>query len=203
MAQVVFEASLYGAVHNLNANYYTCRNAATGDQVGTAPAVGQSFVANYYRNRRGFLFFDTSGLPDDALITSATIKIGDYAQVGNHADIPFNIILRSGDNAGASIEVEDYDLTLYGGDNLGELTTPANYLDFTLNDLGLAHIKKTGITKFVLLSEEDINNSPPGEGESNEEYVVYSLIPANTITITYFLPTGPPTVITINEACED
>jgi len=207
MAQVVFEASSYGGVQNLNANYYTCRNATTGDQTSALPGVGQAFIANYYRTYRGFIFFDTSGLPDDALITSATIKIGEFAQVGYHADIPFNVILRSGDNTGASIDVGDYDLTLYGGDNLGELTTKpasgAQYLNYTLNDLGLAHIKKTGTTKFVLLSEEDIDNSPPGGGELNEEYVVYNYTPANTITITYFLPTGPPTVETIDDECED
>jgi len=201
MAQVVFEALDYGYVQNGNVdtNYYTARNLTVGSNAGGVPIVGQQTTWStppYYRFYRGFVFFDCSTLPADAIIVSASIRFFNIAW--NHADTKFNVILRSGDNAHIPVVVEDYDLTLYDGENFCE-PTDAEALTYTLNDLGIAHINRTGITKFVLLSEEDINSSPPG----GDEYLQYGVANPATITIAYFEPTEVPTVETINEACED
>ena len=197
MSQVVYNVLSTQCVRNIDANYYTCRNAISGGLLSeTVGTIGQRYYAAQgpYWCWRGFVRFDTSGLPADAIITSATIH---SSATPAAPDTDFNIIIR-GANASYPVILGDYDLTHYNGENLGELTTFGVYTDFTLNYNGRIYINRGGITQFVFLSEEDIDNSPP---IVFNEFVSYQggLI----LTITYFEPTGIPTVETINLACED
>jgi len=203
MAQIVCAASYVGCVYNAaNDNYYTGRNQSIGDYKSEAAVrVGQGFQNNHYYTQRGFIYFDTSGIPTDAIISAATINIHSLL-LQDYSDTDFNIIIRGASSASNPVVLGDYDLTHYNGENLGELTTPSDYRNFTLNSNGFDYINKGGLTKFVLLSKEDIDNDPP----TGLETVWYdSLLFQNYIklTITYFEPTEPPTVETINEACED
>ncbi len=208
MSTVVFNPTLIGAVQLTNqSDYYNCRNAENGDYAyNNSLLVGQKYWepdAIYYSCWRGFFFFDTSGLPNNAIITEATLDMGFLGD--DYSNTNFNIILRSASCVGDTIVVGDYDLTNYDGENLGELdvnppSLSDDYCHFTLNFLGRSHINTNGITKFVLLSEEDINNSPP----TTNEYIVYqSTLSFIQLTITYFEPTEAPTVETIDLACED
>ena len=202
MSQVVFSNILQGTVHNSHTNYYTCRNASSGTIHSSGIfVVGQKLLESTYSIYRGFLFFDTSGIPSNAIIVSAIVTLPG-GTVYNDTD--FNITIRGAESASNPLVVGDYDLTHYDGDNLGELTTfppitDNDYKYFTLNSVGIDYINRGGITKFVFLSKEDIDNSPP----TNDEYIGVSIIGNYTLTVTYFEPTDAPTVETINEACED
>ena len=203
MSQVVCAISYMGSVYNVpNSNYYTGRNQSIGDYKTENLIVGQVLSANKYQDSRGFIYFDTSGIPVDAIITAGTINFHTTLYYYIYPDTHFNIIIRGASSASNPVVLGDYDLTHYNGENLGELTTPSDYRNFTLNSNGFDYINKGGLTKFVLLSKEDIDNDPP----TGLETVWYdSLLFQNYIklTITYFEPTEPPTVETINEACED
>jgi len=201
MSQLVFNITSGGRVLNEHTNYYTCRNATTGTSAGGQCLVGQLFFKYdpvIYKCYRGFIFFDASPLPEDAIIISATISL---PIAWDYSDNDFNVILRSADNVNDPIVVEDYDLTKYDSENFADVS---GYTAFTLNDLGLAHIKRAGITKFVLLSKKDINSEPPTltNPSTGFEYVQYSYT-NSFITITFFAPTEIPTVETIDEECED
>ena len=198
MTQVVFNSSYYGSVANHNENYYTCRNANSGIYSDNTCGVGQNFGSSLYWTTRGFIYFDTSGIPIDAIITKATIK---FIQDAPEPSIDFNIIIRGASVAHNPVVLGDYDLDNYNGENLGELTTSGNYLNYTLNDIGFDYINKNGITQFVLLSEEDINNDPPIGNEAiayEDKGLTYI-----KLTVDYFLPTEPPVVSTVDNACKD
>jgi len=204
MSQVNCPLSDVGVIYNINANYYTCRNvtSSVNTSMNSVCWVGQDPCPAGYMIRRAFLWFDTSGIPADAIIISATMKLffGPYSP---HYYGNFNIIIRGASSASNPLVEGDYDLTHYNGDNLGELTTPfktpPDYLNYTLNNNGLAYINRGGTTIFVLLAEKDIDNDPPTTDEYVDDYQVAS----HYLTVTYFKPTEPPTVITIDEACED
>jgi len=207
MSQVTFNVSYCGHVSYLNANYYTCRDASSGASTSGVCIVGQGLNVTpiMYQIWRSFLYFDTSGLPDAAIITAATIQFT-LPLSYDYSTTDFNIIVRGAETAHNPLELGDYDLTHYNGDNLGELTdnTPTiegDYRSYTLNINGRLYLNKGGITQFVLLSKEDIDNDPPITAENVWYWIINS---SNIIlTVTYFLPTEAPTVESINEACED
>jgi len=215
MSQIVFNATYTNFLNCIPGVYYTIRNQSVADYTyeGGDPWIGQDYNPNNskYQIDRLFVYFDTSGIPNDAIITAATLHFIN----GLYSDTPatnFNIIIRGASSASNPLVLGDYDLTHYNGDDLGELdnTTPItedDYSHFTLNVNGLAYINKGGITKFVLLSEKDIDNLPPTEqGLTETEKVQYEgRVDQNEVrlTVTYFEPQRPPTAVTINEACED
>lgn len=208
MSQVIIVASYCGVIQNQNTNYYNGRDATSGyDIANKTCVVGQwYFPVNYYFHR-SFVFFDTSGITANAIITTATISFTTQLSIDN-SDVNFNIIVRGASSASNPLVLDDYDLTHYNGENLGELTdntptTEENYRSFTLNINGCLYINGGGITKFVLLSEEDINNSPPG----GDEVVHYSVSGSDysnvKLTVTYFEPTELPKVTTTDNSCKD
>lgn len=200
MSQVTIAASYSEGVQNQNSNYYTCRNATSGFSIcENVCTVGQWQVsAEEYSMYRGFLYFDTSGIPANAIITAAVINFT-HSLADDESNTDFNIIIRGASSASNPLVLGDYDLTHYT-DNLGELTTLGDYLHYTLNISGCLYINKGGLTKFVLLSEEDINNDPP----IGNEFIFYeSILSYIELTVTYFEPTTAPTVTTIDNACKD
>ena len=195
MSQVTFYDYYKVMIQKTNVNYYTARNASSGDEVFSICSVGQYFSAPTYGVRRGFVFFDTSGLPDDAVITAATLNI---AVNVDSSDTDFIIKLRGAENVGSTVVEADYNLNNYiDKEDLGA-SAIAQYGLITLNSNGYDYISKTGITKFVLLSQEDINNDPP----TGFEFITYKNDEASLV-ITYFEPTGTPEVDTLNTGCED
>jgi len=195
MSQVTFYD--YYKVHSgkTDSNYYTARNASSGDSVPGIGSVGQYKDGPTYGIRRGFVFFDTSGLPDDAVITSAILKITVNV---DSSDTDFIIKLRGAENVGSTVVEADYNLNNYiDKEDLGA-SAIAQYGLITLNSNGYDYINKTGITKFVLLSYEDINNDPP----LGFEFISYKTDVASLVII-YFEPTDTPEVDTLNTGCED
>jgi hypothetical protein len=111
---------------------------------------------------RGALFFDTSSLPDDATITSATLSLYGYS---DSSETDFDITVVDGSVLNEPLESADYgDLrsqTVSGGafDTAG--FSASGYNDIPLNETGMGWISKTGITKFGLRSSRDIAATEP------------------------------------------
>jgi len=195
MSQVTFYDYYKVMIQKTNVNYYTARNASSGDEVFSLCSVGQYFSAPTYGVRRGFVFFDTSGLPDDAVITSAILSITVNA---DNSNTDFIIKIRGAENVGSTVVEADYNLNSYiDKEDLGA-SAGVVYGQITLNSNGYNYINKTGITKFILLSHKDINNAPPADFE----FISYSTNVASLVII-YFEPTGTPEVDTLNTGCED
>jgi len=165
-------SSVDGACRNGDAGnpltWDTLHDATSGDEAQDEAADG-AFI--YYSShadadkwkymRRGFFLFDTSALPDDALILVATLSI-----YGGAVDTsPWNALVK----IYASSPANNDDLILDDFDAVG--TTPfcdtgisagswsiAGYNDFSLNASGIAAISKTGVSKF---SARDANWDVP------------------------------------------
>ena len=170
------------------ASYAVVHDAATGivGEVGTAlhalqeayyPGGDDTKTPVGFLIYRGFLFFDCTDLPDNAIITVATLNVpvGYYLNKND-----FYIVVQSGAPTYPHNPVVsgDYDCSHYSG-NYGQLLIPAAGFSggtIELNDLSL--IQREDITKLVIRTSGDIGNSFPYQ--SDQEIASYA-----TLTITY------------------
>lgn len=120
-----------------------------------------TIVSTKWTVSRGFLYFDTSDIPDDAFITSAALQIyADY--VDNYFWFDFEIVVQNGmpTYPHDSVEKADYNKEYYSGNGGSKKGVDMNlneYNEICLNSEGCDWINKEGITKFCLRSDEDIN----------------------------------------------
>ena len=142
----------------------TTWDAAHDATSGTASSTATTAVVNSGKNAtgqftisRGFLAFDTSTIPDDATVTSATLKTYVQSKTNNDNDGDDFITIVQGSQASSStLAGSDYD-------NAGSVNTPTEgiatterkditsiatnaYLSFSLNSTGQGFISKTGNT---------------------------------------------------------
>ncbi len=145
-----------------NATYLTARNKTTGDGMGSGrTAVGQDAVYNVYRIA---VTFQTNTIQDDAVISSAYVKMVNESEYGNTV---FYLIQGLQDTTSAAANVTWFnDFTGWASSGNYTLTTIANSFDtdtiapndsltFTLNAAGLALINKYGYTRFFIICEKD------------------------------------------------
>jgi len=145
---------------------------------------------------RAYLFFDTSSLPDDAVIASATLSL--YGKSGTAWD--FYIRIQNGQPTYPHnpIDQGDYDRTYYSG-NGGQFYTSgwstSGYNDISLNSNGTIWINKQGTTKLCLRSSKEINGIPP-LFNINEVISFYSYEKGNDyrpkLAVEYTIPNNPP-----------
>ena len=113
-----------------------------------------------YRTYRYMANFDTSYLPDDAVITNAVLSLYiDSVNVGTD----WQLLIQDGVNGSEPLVSSDNDYLKYVGGSLGSLTASSvsvgSYNDINLS--GFGPISNTGITQLMLRHEEDIANSAP------------------------------------------
>jgi hypothetical protein len=140
-----------------------------------------------YRIDRGYVYFDTSAIPDSATIASATLYL--YGQADN-STTDFNLNIQSGmpTYPHDPLVAADFNTTYYSGIGCDPYNTSgftiAGYNAITLSATGLTWISKTGTTKLCLRSDEDVSASPP----SGDEYVtVYAAEQAGTANDPYLV----------------
>ncbi|MFH1101064.1 MAG: DUF2341 domain-containing protein [Methanobacteriota archaeon] len=162
-------------------NYNRAHDSSTGTINDTTNYIyiGQKYLAlsgNYYIHK-GYVFFDTSAIPDNAIITSATLSLYGYQDFSSYKD--FDITIQSGQPTYPNdpLETSDFDYTKYSGDG-GSLNTTSfittGYNTIPLNSDGFSWINPTGTTKLCLRSSRDINQqgAPGGSPIDQNEYVV-------------------------------
>ncbi len=161
----VYATSNSGVLRNLNAVYNTAWTAASGTiDRGDSQIIGQYYGLGYgYEVYRSTLFFDTSALPDDATITSATIKL--YGQ-SDQSTTDFNITIQNGQPTYPHdpLVVADYDKSNYsssGGTLSTSGWTTSGYNNLSLDATGMTWISLTGATKLCLRSSRDIAGTTP------------------------------------------
>jgi len=128
----------------------------------------QTYTTNWSRMHRAFFLFDTSSIPDEGVITSATFSMYPWADY----NVSRNSL--SSTNAGArlvtttpdsntAIVAADYQQqgTTAQASDIGYNDIAAGYNDWTLNSTGRGNISKTGVTKFGLRMVCDANNTNP------------------------------------------
>ena len=174
---VVFECLSYdGRIQNSSSNYDDIWNSTTGtvyNGSGYTVNVGQYYysLGSKYYIFRGFLFFDTSTLPDKARITSVILSINITA---DYSTTDFLLVIQNGqpEYPHAPLIDSDYWQGHYSGNggtlNTSLISSTNVYYNITLNSDGISWINKTGLTKLTLRSDRDIDKITP----TDKEYIV-------------------------------
>ena len=183
-----FHNSSYSAAHDLSNAYFL-------DDFANRLDTGQGLTASGFNIWRTALFFDTSSLPDTAVITSATLSLYGYLYA---AQTGFDITVVDGSLLHDPLEVGDYGYLLNQTTSGGTFNTSgfstSGYNDIPLNATGMGWISRTGMTKFGLRSSRDITATAPGvfgewvAGYSYDQGVGYR----PQLNVTY--STAPPTL---------
>lgn len=170
--------------YKVGPNYTIVHNSVWGQ--GTWSRVGQENFGglNPYRIYRFGVGWNTSFLPDNALIVEANVQM---LLVEDHSISDFSIVIRNGmpSYPHVTLNLRDYYINAYSG-NGGELSTSGLLLGpIYIWITELSWINKYGNTKFALHSSKDIASSVP----SGREYVVLGRAAASArLNIWYQMP---------------
>lgn len=155
-------------LYSEDSNYTTIWSALSSEHNGSSTnvmVIGQYYAGGTYHIYRSFLYFDTSSIPDNALILNATLSL--YGRVDNSLD-DFNVTVQNGQPTypHEPFTHADWNKDYYSGDggsfNTSEFTT-SGYNNITLIDV--AWINKTAPTKLCLRSNKEIDGITPGGNE--------------------------------------
>ncbi|MCK9356058.1 MAG: hypothetical protein M0R22_02755 [Dehalococcoidia bacterium] len=126
---------------------------------------------------RGFLFFDTAAIPDDADITNAVLHI--YAKcTGDLDDTGLYVLSGTDDYPHQPLVPEDYALPAGGLPvcarvDVGSWTRELAYREVPLDEPG-AVVRVAGTTKLCLPERRDYENETPPDLHSENELKLYS-----------------------------
>ena len=198
-----------------DSSWQTMRNAA-GDSVRTDAGTTYDPIRllatttsnEYNENRRGVFLFNTSTIPDDAIIGSSDFAVCGAGGKATALGSPDIVLVGFSYIAGTAISEE-----LYNNFNTNRLATDipigswstTNWNNWTLNTEGKNYINKTGATPLMLMNSWDYSNSSTGItwSSANKTTILWrdrsTSITTNipTLTVVYSLPdTTPPASIT-------
>lgn len=162
MASFTRVAAGSGYSYAYNSTWSTVRGFADGlDTQSNVDFITESSLTTLYEIVRGFTNFDTSSLDDSAAIQSAVIKITGIVSHNVNSD---TLHIVAGTQASLStLANADFDqagATSFGSIALSAITDSVEF-SISLNASGIAHINKTGSTKFAFRLGTDLDNSTP------------------------------------------
>jgi hypothetical protein len=141
---------------------------------GSLPYVGQLFGAGTYDIFRSYLMFNTSIIPDDAVIDSGYLSLIIW---DDYSDTDFNVTIQvvKPNYFHEPLQIGDYWEFPYA-DDAGNLNTTGytdeDFFNITLNATGLDtsnSINRTGMTKWGIRSAQDIAASAP----TGNEFIIF------------------------------
>jgi hypothetical protein len=152
---------------NANTSWNTSHDAANASGVDATSSESHAYVSGYYITSlavyvtttcRGGLLFDTSSLPDTAIVTSANVQlyvVNKYTGMWSGSSI--NLQSANAHNLPADpLAVASFDYTLYPNEcsslALSSITASA-YNTWTLNAEGLTAISLTSLTRFMVMED--------------------------------------------------
>ena len=169
------------SIYNQNATYNTAWTAASGSISPSSICIGQTLSTGTYTIWRYGYVYDTSTIPDDAVITAANLSI--YV-VNDYTTTNFNIMVTNGQPTYPHnpVVVGDYDKSYYSGlGNAGFSTAgivTSAYNNVSLNSTGISWISLTGETKLLVRSDREIAGTVPVGSE-------YMSVTSNYLEVTY------------------
>lgn len=193
-------ATTYAGARNAASGtiYYTCDNYSLGQQVIHTPG------GDLYYVYRSFVYFDTSCIPSDATITSASLALVCWWK--DVDDNNFDVVVQKGQSGYPHDPMQegDYNKDHYSGNggsmNYDSFVVNA-YNSIPLNPDGLGWINKGSgaVTKFCLRSSNDINDEPiqpPDYGIYRDQIAFLSCEADCTplLILEYTVPNQSPTV---------
>ena len=161
--------------HNATSGTASYTTAANTNWVGTGCASSSTVNIS-----RGFLVFDTSALPDNAVITSASVYVYVTGKTDSKNDANGFVSIVQGLQAStASLTTTDYAKAgsaitnpIEGSNRLDISTIPTtSFGRWDLNTAGLGWVSKTGVTKLALREGHDIVNAWPSYTANQGDYI--------------------------------
>ena len=154
-----------GELSGAHAVYLTARSTSSASSIaGATFRVGQAVPA-LYEVYRGYLSFDTSGIPDDAVVISATLFVCASSD-SSAADFSVQVYRFAWEEAlnGAAMEA-NYD-GAYGASATLEGTLRDTALGWVADtyysmSVATAGVNRTGDTKYALVSSLDVAGTAP------------------------------------------
>lgn len=150
-------------------SWAACRSNATSDPVeypsNEVVFQGELVGATYVISRIGYVF-DTSSIPDNATITSATFSVystttGDGSETTNPANGALVEYTPSSDTAPTTSDYQQFGTTRLADADVTRASFVASsaYKDWVLNATGLAAINKTGNTRLGIRPSNDFSDA--------------------------------------------
>lgn len=172
---VIDSSSSDGDYYGWGATYSNAREAEeslTKDDSTNYIQVGQQLNANY-AIYRGALFFDTSELPDNAIIDSATLSLRASGSAWPETE-GYALVIVNGVDLNTPIVKADYGDLFSATTSYGSIPysswADSQWNDITLTPSGISAISKTGTTPFGLRAQTDIDGVAP-TAENEETYL--------------------------------
>jgi len=209
-----FSSSPQGYIENSTFSYSATRNSTGLNYAykSTDLEIGQSTLwwseGKMYTIGRGYIYFDTRAIPNNATINSAYLRLN-VMQVSfyNTSVNNFDLVVQNGQPTYPHMPLtySDFYRGYYSG-NGGSISTNImhqnSWSNINLNSTGLGWINKGGYTKLVLRSSRDINGNAPTMALSintiSQELVRLSYYPpAVTFIVNY---TVPSPIMTISQS---
>ena len=168
------------------AGYTDAHDAAAASFTPFGDINGQELQGSaQYAIYRNGLFFNTSTIPSDAAIISATLSV--YG-VADSSLTDFNLTIVNGSALSNPYNANDYGALLAATASGGILSSTAwsntSYNEIPLNSIGLGFITKAGTTKVAIRSSRDISSTRPTGFEWIEFLSVDETNPAK-LTVSY------------------
>ena len=129
-------------------------------------ACGQQFATPNYSSWRGYVSIDTSGIPDDASVTVATLRVYLTAK---YLDTNFLLEVRKHVWSDGGLQTSDWasgDETLIGSIDTSTFPAINNWVEIPLT---LTEIERETDTEFYFISKRERENTTP----TNNEYVEF------------------------------
>lgn len=167
----VYSSLSDGHIMNDGTQYASVHDATSGSVLDGASTfrIGQNYNPvpfPSYTIWRGFVFFDTSSIPSNMVITSATLSLYKDADL---SPTDFDIVVQNGQPTYPHdpLQGSDYNKNHYSGDggSLNMVNFSGGYNDISLTNY--SWINTDGTTKFCLRSSRDIDGNVP----TGNEYV--------------------------------
>ena len=190
------DAYLYKA----DSDFGNARNASSSDGITNSTTLRIGYYVNRYDRKwyiyRTVLYFNTSSLPDDAEIKTATLKLYLSSVPSEFRHIIMIIINGQPNYPHKPPQSSDYNISLYDGNYSYFHTGQVNqnsYAEIPLTNVSL--INKTGITKFMIVCKTDYHCDSPDE----RKHAYFDFASSETSTepklnITYDMANNPPTL---------
>lgn len=192
MSKIEIVASTNNVVTGVSSSYSTARSTATNLYTAQLD-VGQAKVSGNYYVVRGFLRFDTSGIPSYAKVCRANLRLAIKTDSSN-TDFDVQILehdwsayypITSGNRDNVfdeCLSITDYFLWK----NTNGLSVDTTYIGETMN---AGYVNKTGYTYYSIRSSRDKSENEPSGYENLEmHYITSSLSLRPTLMIEYLDP---------------
>ena len=173
-------------LNNPCSDWDTCRNATNGTNMWqglAAGTVGSILTDSGYMISRPFLFFDTSVIPTNANIFSATLNV--YAGQWQNGNRTIHVVPSMAD---IPLSISDFSKIQFVSGGSITPSSPNIWMQINLDSAALDWIIPGYVTKIALIHEFDLNNIMPNAPNDVLVALAEDIQHRPYLVVTYVLP---------------